>query len=145
MRAPGVLLLCFTLAACSTSADDLSPVKPYVPPSMPATEAVGKGIKQAVTEEKLTGPMEMSDLRPTDHGPGHFFVCVRAMDPKSNRPGYYAVFFDNDDYKGSRMSVMIDDCEKQAYRPYVAPVVMPTPSPEPTPVGGHHRSHQQPS
>jgi hypothetical protein len=84
---------------------------------MPTMDAAGKGIKQAATEEKLTGPIEMSDLRHTDHGPGSFVLCIRGVDEKYRRVGTYAVFFDNNDYKGSRMSVMIDDCEKQDYRP----------------------------
>ena len=42
------------------------------------------------------------------------------------------MFFDNDDYKGSRMSVMIDDCEKQDYRPFV-PVGEPEKSVGPKP------------
>jgi len=86
----------------------------YVPPTMPTTAAASEGIKKAATEEKLTG---MSDLRETDHGPGRFVLCIRGVDLKYGRVGTYAVFFDNNDYKGSRMSVMIDDCEKQDYRP----------------------------
>jgi hypothetical protein len=116
MRVTAILLLCFTLAACGPSVE-LPLWKDYVPPSMPTMDAAGKGIKQAATEEKLTGPIEMSDLRHTDHGPGSFVLCIRGVDEKYRRVGYYAVFFDNDDYKGSRMSVMIDDCEKQDYRP----------------------------
>jgi len=116
IRALAVLLFCSTLAACSSPAE-LPLWKPYVPPSMPTTDAAGKGIKQAATEEKLTGPVEMSDLRHTDHGPGSFVLCIRGVDEKYRRVGTYAVFFDNNDYKGSRMSVMIDDCEKQDYRP----------------------------
>ena len=34
------------------------------------------------------------------------------------RVGTYAVFFDNNDYKGSRISLMIGDCEKQDYRSF---------------------------
>jgi hypothetical protein len=116
MRAPGVLLLCFTLAACST-ADNLVPIKQYVPPLMPKTDAAIAGVAQTGVEYHLVRPMEMSDLRPTDHGPGHFMLCVRALDPKFQRPGYYAVFFDNDVYKGSRQSVIMDACETQQYRP----------------------------
>jgi hypothetical protein len=111
-----MLLLCSTLAACASPVD-LQLWKGYVPPSMPTVDATGKGITQAAAEEKLTGPIEMSDLRPTDHGPGHFVVCIRGVDEKYRRVGYYAVFFDNDDYKGSRMSVMIDDCEKAGLSP----------------------------
>jgi hypothetical protein len=116
MRGTLAVLVCFTLAACSTTVES-SIIGPSVPPSMPTTAAAREGIKKAVTEEKLTGPIEMSDLRKTDHGPGRFVLCIRGMDSKYRRVGTYGVFFDNNDYKGSRMSVMIDDCEKQVYRP----------------------------
>jgi hypothetical protein len=116
MRVTAILLLCFTLAACGPSVE-LPLWKDYVPPSMPTMDAAGKGIKQAATEEKLTGPIEMSDLRHTDFGPGSFVVCMRGTESIHNRVGYYAVFFDNDTYKGSRASVILDDCEKQNYRP----------------------------
>jgi hypothetical protein len=92
-------------------------ITPYVPPSMPTMAAANERIKKAATE-KLTGPIEMSDLRETDHGPGRFFVCIRGVDSIHRRVGTYAVFLDNNDYKGSRMSVIMDDCEKQEYRPF---------------------------
>jgi hypothetical protein len=111
-----LVLLCSTLAACASPVE-LPLLKAYVPPSMPTTAAASEGIKKAATEEKLTGPIEMSDLRETDHGPGRFVLCIRGVELKYRRLGTYAVFFDNNDYKGSRMSVMIDDCEKQDYRP----------------------------
>jgi hypothetical protein len=138
MRAPVVLLLCSTLAACSTPVES-PPIKPYVPPSMPTSAAANKGIAQAATEEKITGPIEMSDLRETDHGPGRFVLCIRGVEPKYKRVTTYAVFFDNDDYKGSRMSVMIDDCEKQAYRPYIGAPSATPPSPAPAPIGRHRQ------
>jgi hypothetical protein len=85
---------------------------------MPTVAAAGEGIKKAATEEKLTGPIEMSDVREADHGPGRFIFCIRGVDSKYRRVGTYAVFFDNNDYKGSRISLMIDDCEKQDYRSF---------------------------
>jgi hypothetical protein len=109
------VLVCFTLAACAPAVD--LPVPVYVPPSMPTEAAADKGIKKATADEKLTGPIERSDLRETEHGPGRFVLCIRGVDAKYRRLGTYAVFFDNDDYKGARISVMIDDCEKQSYRP----------------------------
>jgi hypothetical protein len=115
--APVLLLLCSTLAACSPPVE-LPLMKAYVTPSMPTMDAAAKGITQAATEEKITGPIETSDLRQTDHGPGRFVLCIRAVEAKYSRPVTYAVFFDNNDYKGSRMSVMIDDCERQDYRPF---------------------------
>ena len=142
-----LVLLCSTLAACSTP-EGLSSI-PYVPPSKPTMAAATKGIVQAVAEEKLSGPIEMSDLRQTDHGPGRFMLCIRAVGPKDSRAATYAVFFDNDDYKGTRMSVIMDYCENQAYQPHIgataAPSVTP-PSPAPTPpVEKHRRTRQQPS
>jgi len=140
MRAPLMLPLCFALVACS---QDLSPIKPYVTPSMPTVAAANKGIAQTVTEEKITGSIEMSDLRESDHGPGRFVLCIRGIEPKYSRLTTYAVFFDNDDYKGSRMAVMIDDCERQAYRPYTtAPAAAAAPSPAAAPTDQRHRKHQ---
>jgi hypothetical protein len=114
MRAPMVLVLCCTLAACSIS-ESLPPTQPYVGPSMPTTTVLIAGVKQAAAEAHLIAPLEMSDLRPTDHGPGHFIVCIRGVS-NDIRTGFYAVFFD-DTYKGSRLPVILDHCEKQDYRP----------------------------
>jgi hypothetical protein len=146
MRAIAILLFCSTLAACSSIEDLAPPV--YVPPSMPTTEAVGKGIKQAATDAKMTGPIEMTDLRQTDHGPGRFMSCIRGVESKYSRLVTYAVFFDNNDYKGSRLPVMMDDCENQAFRPYVDSVpaaAAAPPSPTPAPADHHRRAHQQAS
>jgi hypothetical protein len=79
------------------------------------TEALSKGIKQAITEAHFIEPIEMSDLRPTDHGPGHFMLCLRGVSNDS-RTGTYAVFFDDNHYKGLRLPAILDGCEKQTYR-----------------------------
>ena len=111
-----VALLCLALAACSPQVEPTF-IGTYVPPSAPTLAAIREGIKKAVAEEKLTGFIEMSDLRQSDHGPGRFELCIRGTRSESSPRRTYAVFFSNDDYKGVRMSVMIDDCEKQDYRP----------------------------
>jgi len=90
-------------------------MQPYVGPSMPTTTALIAGVKQAAAEAHLAAPLEMSDLRPTDHGPGHFMVCIRGI-PNDIRTGFYAAFFD-DVYKGSRLPVIFERCETQNYRP----------------------------
>ena len=66
MRVTAMLLLGFTLAACGGPSVELPLWKDYVPPSMPTMDATGKGIKSAVAEYKLTGAVEMSDIRHTD-------------------------------------------------------------------------------
>jgi hypothetical protein len=45
------------------------------------------------------------------------YVDLRGIESKYSRVVTYAVFFDNNDYKGLRLSVILDDCEKQDYRP----------------------------
>jgi hypothetical protein len=111
-----VVLLCLAIAACSPQVESTL-IGAYVAPSAPTLAAAREGIKKAAMEEKLTGFIEMSDLRQSDHGPGRFVLCIRGTGSASGPRRTYAVFFDNDDYKGVRMSVMIDDCEKQDYRP----------------------------
>jgi hypothetical protein len=105
---------CLTLAACDPGVP--APPAVYIPPSRPTTEAISNVIKLAATEAHLTGPIEMSDLRPTDHGPGHFMLCIRGVS-NDVRTGTYAVFFDNDSYMGLRLPVILDACETQNYRP----------------------------
>jgi len=48
-----------------------------MPPSAPAQDAVISGLKAAASEAKLTAPLEASTVRPTDHGPGQFFACLK--------------------------------------------------------------------
>jgi hypothetical protein len=75
------------------------------------------GATLAAAEAKLIAPLQISAVRPTDHGgPGSYYVCVReATPPPDQRQRYYAAFFDNDTYKGSRLSVIMDGCETQMF------------------------------
>ena len=81
MRAALMALGCVALAACSTATDSQLA---YIPPSLPTVEAITKGVKQAADEAKLKPPLQISELRQSDHGPGRFMLCTHAMDPKSN-------------------------------------------------------------
>jgi hypothetical protein len=111
------ILLGLALSACS-SIEASSIIGPYVPPSAPSPAATREGAKKAVAEEKLTGLIEMSELRESDHGPGRFVVCLRGAEQAFGPRRTYAVFFDDEIYKGVRLSVMVDDCEKQEFRPF---------------------------
>jgi len=143
----GSLLLCAALGACSSGGI-------YVPPSPPTEAAVIAGVKAAVSEAKLTAPFEISTVRPTDHGPGSYFVCLRGtwlpsvgtteakdipahepslfdpppQPPPSERRVVYSVFFNNDVYKDSRQSVIMEACEAQAFTPID---LSPPPPPSP--------------
>ena len=135
---------CFTilsvslLSSCS-SVNTTGPV--YVRPSPPTEKAIGAAVGAIAKEAKLVTPLEISALRPSDHGPGSFFVCVREVNPPPDKPRrYYSTFLDNNDYKGSRLSVIMDQCELQTYSP--APVAAPAqPPPTPATTPAKHKRH----
>ena len=131
MCAAGVLgpLITLLVSACA-------PPSTYTPPSPPMPAAVIAGVKKAASEAKLGPPLEMSDLRPTDHGPGGYFVCVREASSTSEKHTVYSVFYNNDEYKGSRVSVIMDACEAQAFTPIeTEPAPLPSPSPKSKRIG----------
>lgn len=99
------------LAGCASSAN-LPPA--YHPPRPPGAKAVQEGVRKAAAEAKLTGALETSAVRHTDHGPGSYFVCLRL------RGGHtaYSVFFDDDAYKGIQSSVIVEACEAQPWVPF---------------------------
>jgi len=122
------ILLSLMLAACSS---DFSTAPPdYVAPSPPTEQSIVGSVKAVAAEVKLTGPLEISAVRPTDMGPGRFFVCLRQADPTIAKRQPYSVFFDNDSYKGSRQSVIREACEAQAYTPIVEPPPPPPAKPD---------------
>jgi hypothetical protein len=132
--------LALLLSACS-SVNTTEPT--YVRPSPPTEKAIGAAVAALAIDAKLVTPLEISALRPTDHGPGSFFVCVREVNPPPDRPRrYYSTFLDNDVYKDSRLSVIMDQCELQTYSP--APVAVPAKPPAaPVATPAKHKRHDQ--
>jgi hypothetical protein len=122
------ILLGLLLGACSSlHTTDVA----YVAPSAPTEKAIGSAVAALANDGKLVSPLEISAVRPSDHGPGSYFVCVREVNPPPDKPRrYYSTFLENDNYRGSRLSVILDQCELQTYSP--APVAAPAPPP-PTP------------
>jgi hypothetical protein len=133
--------LSLMLTACSSSDFSTAP-PPYVPPSAPTENAIAAAIAQAAGEQKLTAPFLISAVHPTEHGPGLYYFCLKQTTaPADIRRTYYAVFTNGEEYKGARLSVMIDDCEHQTYSP--APAVAPiTPPPPPAAQHEAHKKHQ---
>jgi hypothetical protein len=111
------ILAILLLSACSPNTP--SPLETaYVPPSPPTEKAIASAVAALAGEAKLVKPVEISSVRPNDHGPGRYFVCVREVNPPldSDKPRrYYAVFLNNDEYRGARLSVIMDHCELQSY------------------------------
>lgn len=105
------VLACLVLAACS-SVYNLPPV------TAPDPEAATKAAKKASNEEKLVGSVEVSAVREGHPlSPGPYILCIRGAESATKPSRTYAVFFKNNDYVGTRMSVMIDSCEKETFTP----------------------------
>ncbi len=132
MRATPLLgaLICLLLTACSSAEISLAPA--YTPPSPPTQLAIVSGVKTAAAEEKLTGPLEVSAVRPNDHSLlGSYFACLREANPPAAKHPAYSVFWDGDTYKGSRLSAIVEACETQTYTP--VDLTPPAPPPNPGP------------
>lgn len=114
-----ILAICTTLAGCSVFADDPYSVAKYVPPSPPSPEAQVKGLQRAISDELLVGPVEISDIQSaTNGGPGAFLICFAGYRKDTSKGiGYYSAFFENENFKGVRPSIILDLCERQSYRP----------------------------
>lgn len=108
-------VLTLLLAGCA-STTNLPPA--YHPPGPPSAPAVKEGIKKGAAEAKLTGGLETSAVRHSDHGPGSYFVCLRQSGPSAGRRPAYSVFFDDDNYKGIQSSVISEACEAEPWVPF---------------------------
>jgi hypothetical protein len=138
MARRAAVLLGLVLSGCSIPPGPGEPAV-YTPPPPPTEQAIARDIALAAGEEKLTGPLEISAVRPTDHGPGLHYFCLKQTNPPADiRRTYFAVFANGEEYKGVRISVMIDDCEHQTYNP--APAVTPT-TPPPAAQPSEHKKH----
>jgi hypothetical protein len=115
-------LLFLLLTACSSIWADASAPLPVVQEVQPPSqEAIQKGVQMATTETNLARPVEISSPRRTDHGLGGYFVCLRESNQPLDKPRLtYSAFFD-DVYKGSRLSVILEECETQQYTPVNMP------------------------
>jgi hypothetical protein len=123
------LLLALALSGCTSTGGPLASA--YVPPSAPTEKAVASAVAALAKQANLVKPLEISAVRPNDHGPGSYSVCVREANPPADKPRrYYSTFLENEDYRGSRLSVIMDQCELQTYSPApdAAPAI-PPPSP----------------
>ena len=136
------ILLFLLLSACASTQGPVEMA--YAPPSPPADAAVAAAVAAIAGEAKLVSPLEISAVRRTERGPGSYFVCVREINPPADTPRRtYSTFLENDTYRGSRLAVIMDQCELQTYGP--APVAAPAPSPPPVEAAkpAKRKSHSQ--
>jgi hypothetical protein len=101
----------------------------------PTPEKALEGARKAADEEKLTGLIEVSAVREGKSlGPGDYMLCLRGSPSPLEPHRTYAVFFNNDEYRGVRLSIILDECESQAFNPL-------PPKPEPKEEVGARARH----
>lgn len=117
------MLLVLILGACSisgllpdwTSEDVAGPEPAY---RFIVANAVSVGAKGIVGDPTRAGTLEISSARRIDsHRGASWLVCLKAQHFPL-LPRYYAVFFQREQIVDSRLSVLIDQCELQAYSPF---------------------------
>jgi hypothetical protein len=133
------VLLSLMLTACASDFSSAPP--PYAPPGPPSQNAVAGEARAVATTVKLIAPFEISGVRQVDHGgPGAYYVCLReANPPPDKRQRYYSIFFDGDAQKGFRLSVIMDECEKQMFSAVPAGPATPLPPGAQQPTGRKKR------
>lgn len=140
-----VVLLSLLLGGCflDLPGPSLLPGATPPPPGPPQQNAVLGTAQSFATAAKMIAPFEISDVRPADHGgPGAYYVCLReANPPPEKRRRYYAIFFDGDAPKGFRLSVIMDECEKQTFNPLPAGPATPLPA-DNTQQPTEHKKHR---
>lgn len=117
-RAVSCLFLLLLTSCSGPRADEMLPPVNDAQPSL-TEDIVRKGIVSAVNEAHLTEPLEISSMRPSNNGLATEFLCLRQKPPASTGPR--AVFFGQGKYQLSRLSVIMEECERQTYIPFKMP------------------------
>jgi hypothetical protein len=108
------LLLCSSLAACSSvSQDSLSQnTEP------PAERKVLEGARTATTQSHFEPPFEVSELiRSNPNNTPQWMVCVRSAKSEESKRTAYSAFFNAAGFVSARYADVIDPCATQTYRP----------------------------
>jgi hypothetical protein len=135
------ILLCLAAAACST----LPPPEDEPPPDEAQLKA---GLAALVADSHFAKPVEVTDIiRAPVSSTQPWMVCVRSAASEEGRRLIYVGFFGKDkgkygQYLRSRYAVTAENCESQAYHPYVDPsAAPPAPPPSPSPAPKKHHRH----
>src|SRR6266480_387685 len=114
---PAVLLLCVSLAACSSLAEGV-PAPDDVPP--PDAETMLRGLKAAAADSHFAQPIEVTDpIRANPISSSPWMICLRSAQSEETKRITYSAFF-NKGYVSSRYSVIADLCANQVYHRFQA-------------------------
>jgi hypothetical protein len=106
------LFLVFVLDACTSLVG--VPDKHVAEPKQPGLETIRAAARRGAFDEKLSGPIEVSELRKVERGGGDLFVCIRTT---TNPRSTYVVVFADGAFSFVRQSAITENCGQQQYSP----------------------------
>ena len=113
MRLETTLVLCSSLAACSSvSQDSVSQDAP------PPEQTVQAGARLAAVQSHFEQPIEVSDLiRSNPNNTPPWMVCLRSAKSEESKRITYSAFFNTAGFVSARYSAITETCATQAYHP----------------------------
>jgi hypothetical protein len=109
-----VLLLCFSLVACSSASESVRPAYFDLPPD---AAVIQDGVASAVADSHFEPPIEVTDpIRANPNSSSPWLVCFRTGKSDESRRRTYSAFF-ADKYVSSRYSANQDPCAGQPITP----------------------------
>jgi hypothetical protein len=106
------LSLCSLLAACSSDPVNLASTKISAPDPSKVTESLNK----VAAEARLEEPHEISaPIRAHPISSVPWIICLRSGATELSRRRTLAVLYEGDKHVTTRMSVIVDRCESQAF------------------------------
>jgi hypothetical protein len=122
------IFTCLAMGGCTSAVYDLPPTH------APELYAAIEGAKAGANEARLLGPVEVSAVREAHPlAPGSHILCIKGINSLDPNPRTYAVFFKDNKYVTARSSLIMDDCDAQAFSalgngPFALAVKPPQPS-----------------
>jgi hypothetical protein len=109
---PSWLPLGILLAACASDPQNLASAKV----SAPDPSKVIESLRKVAAEAKLEEPLEISaPVRAHPISSIPWIICLRSGATELSRRRPLAVFYEGDRHVTTRMSVIVDRCENQAF------------------------------
>jgi hypothetical protein len=108
------LLLCSSLAACSSVSQNSVSQNAEPPPE----QKVQEGARVAVVQSHFEQPIEVSDLISSNpNNTPAWMVCVRSAKSEESKRITYSVFFNTAGVVSARYSAVTEPCATQTYHP----------------------------
>jgi hypothetical protein len=108
------LLLCSSLAACSSVSQNSVSENAEPPPE----QKVQEGARVAAVQSHFEQPIEVSDpIRSNLNNTPPWMVCVRSAKSEESKRITYSAFFNTAGFVSARYSAITEPCATQIYHP----------------------------